>query len=79
MSSISSKRGVSSQSKRISKSNKSQKTASKEGKLGYVRDQFVDLLYQHDEDDITYLWFEHDFLTGITKKLAHSKKAFVNQ
>ena len=78
-SSFSSKHGLSSQSKRISKSNKSQKTNPKEGKLDYVRGQFVDLLYQHDEDDITYLWFEHDFISGITKKLAHSKKTYANE
>ena len=78
-SSFSSKHGVSSNSKRISKSNKSKASSTRVGKLAPVKDHFVQLLYQHDEDEITYIWFEHDFITGVTKKMAHSKKDYLKQ
>ena len=66
---------MSSQSKRISKSSKTKSSTSAEAKFVRVKDHFLDLLDQHEEDEITYVWFEHDFVTGVTKKLAHAKKA----
>ena len=74
-SSIPDRSGVSSRSKRILKSSKSSLSSSSEGKFAQVKELFLNMLEQHDEGELTYIWFEHDFLTGVTRKTVHSKKA----
>ena len=73
-SSIASHRGFSSQSKRISKDGRSKASYIPNGKFANVKKHFFDLIDPIEEDELTYIWFEHDFITGVTKKLAHSKK-----
>ena len=73
-SSFASNRGVSSHSKRISKDSRSKHSYSPSGKFIKVKKHFFDLIDPIEEDELTYIWFEHDFLTGTTKKVVHSKK-----
>ena len=44
-----------------------------------VKEKFNDLLDLHEEDEITYVWFDYDFATGICRKTVHTKRVDTNE
>ena len=48
-------------------------------KFAEVKEKFNDLLDLHEEDEITYVWFDYDFASGICRKTVHTKRIDANE